>query len=169
MKITSDGADKLIKQLEKDRQTLLNEIRDRSTYIVAVSEDVEALRPDFNFNDVVEKIEKIENRILEIKHARNEFNNSTVLSTLGLTIDKALVRMSMINKQVGIFDSLSNRMPRQRERDVYGRSNQIEYSYINYEIADAKSKLDSLTNELTEIKKELNLANSTLTFEISDI
>lgn len=169
MRITSDGADKLIKQLDKEKQTLINMINERSSFVVAVTENVEDLRPEFDFNGTVEKIEKIEDRILEIKHARNEFNNVTILNSVGLTIDKALVRMAMINNQIRIFEGLANRMPKQRERDVYGRGKEIEYNYVNYEISDAKKKVDKLTFELNEIKKELNFANSTMTFEISDV
>lgn len=169
MIITSDGADKLIKQLDKEKQVLMNKINERATYIVAVTENAEELKPDFDFKKTVEDIEKIENRILEIKHARNTFNNETVLGNIDLTIDKALVRMAMINNQIKVFENLANRLPKQRERDIYGRGKEIEYSYINYNISDAQKKVDDLTLELNEIKKELNFVNSTKTFEISDV
>lgn len=162
--MTSDGIDKLVKKLESDKKALMDSLESRGIFIAAVTEDVENLRPQFDFTQTVTKIENIENEILTLKHARNKFNNETVLEGVGLTIDKALVRMSVINRQKSVFERLSTRMPRERVNGF--NKKEIEYSYTNYNIDDAKKKYDELTSELMQIKEALNLANSTLTIEV---
>jgi 5-bromo-4-chloroindolyl phosphate hydrolysis protein len=60
-------------------------------------------------------------------------------------------------------------MPKQREMRGVSDSKDIEYSYINYNLEDAKKKLDELSAELDTIKENLNLVNSTLTINIPDM
>jgi 5-bromo-4-chloroindolyl phosphate hydrolysis protein len=60
-------------------------------------------------------------------------------------------------------------MPKQREMRGVSASKDIEYSYINYNLEDAKKKLDELSAELDTIKENLNLVNSTLTINIPDM
>ena len=50
MKITPDGAQKLIRSLEEERKQLVNQINELSSFVVAVSEgNPEELRPKFDF------------------------------------------------------------------------------------------------------------------------
>ena len=100
MKLTPDGAQKLIHSLEEERKQLVDQINKLSTFVVAVSEgDPEELRPEFDFSAVVDAIRSIDDRVRKIKHARNVFNTTTRLPEENLTVDEALVLMATSGKQ----------------------------------------------------------------------
>ena len=95
MKITPDGAQKMIHSLETQRRQLVEKMNELSTFIVAVSEgNPEDLRPEFNFTDTVNEIKMIDEKIMKIKHARNVFNTTTYLPDEQMTIDEALIMMA---------------------------------------------------------------------------
>ena len=63
MKITPDGAQKLIRSLEEDRHQLVEKINKLSTFVVAVSEgNPEDLRPEFDCMGTIKEIDMIDQR-----------------------------------------------------------------------------------------------------------
>ena len=88
MKITPDGAQKLIRSLEEERQQIAGKIDKLSTFVVAVSEgNPEELRPDFNCMEAIKEIDCINEKIRKIKHSRNIFNTTTLLPEEDITLD----------------------------------------------------------------------------------
>ena len=164
MKITPDEAQKLIHSLEEDRKQMVDKMKKLATFVVGISEgDPEKLRPEFNFSETVHEIEKMDERMRKIKHARNIFNTTTFLPDEKITIDEALILMSVLNKNYGYYLELGNRQPKEREHRF---REEIEYSYVNYDVLEAKQYGKDMYERILEIQAKLNLVNSTCTFEI---
>lgn len=167
MKITPDGAQKMIHSLETQRRQLVEKMNELSTFIVAVSEgNPEDLRPEFNFTDTVNEIKMIDEKILKIKHARNVFNTTTYLPDEQMTIDEALIMMAVLNNNYKYYTKLGNAQKKRRNMSSY--ANEIEYIYTNYDIGEAKNCGKSMYDKMLEIQSKLNLVNTTYTFEIDE-
>ena len=166
MKLTPDGAQKLIHSLGEERKQLIDQINKLATFVVAVSEgDPEELRPDFDFSATVDAIRSIDDRIRKIKHARNVFNTTTLLPEENITVDEALVLMATLNNNYGYFADLGNRQPKTRNRTQY--KGEIEYTYTNYNIEEAKKLGRDMYERILELQSKLNLVNSTYNFDIN--
>lgn len=166
MKLTPDGAQKLIHSLEEDRKQLVDQINKLAIFVVAVSEgDPEELRPEFDFTATVDAIRSIDEKIRKIKHGRNVFNTTTFLPEESITVDEALVLMATLNNNYGYFADLGNRQPKTRNRTQY--KGDIEYTYTNYNIGEAKKLAKDIYERILEIQSKLNLVNSTYNFEIN--
>lgn len=162
--ITSDGAKKLLDTLEKEKSMLYNEISDLATFIVATTESVDELRPEFDLEDCLQKLDEIDRKVLIIRHARNIFNTTTKLAS-GLTIDQALVKLAQLNNRLGKYDNLASKQPKSRVSSY--NSQVIEYRYTNYDISAAKERYKTLTEEIHKLQEELNVVNATVVFEIN--
>lgn len=166
MIITPDGAQKLIRSLEEERKQLVEKMKELSVFTVAVSEgDPDELRPDFNFTRTVAEINEIDKKIIKIKHARNIFNTKTSLPDETMTLDEALILMSMLNNNYLYYVELGNKQTKTRRTTPVFR-NEIEYSYTNYDIEEAKKTGKDMYERMLEIQSKLNLINSTYTFEV---
>ena len=169
MNITPDGAYKLILKLENDKKSLIERMDKVSTFVVAVSEgDPEELRPDFDLKSTVEEIKQIEEKIIKIKHQRNLFNVTTVLPDTEMTIDEALVKMAVLNREYSRYVAKGRAEYKERVAAFGNNKAEIEYRYTNYPIEVAKKIGDQMYAELQKIQTELNRVNSTYTFEIPD-
>ena len=167
MKITPDGAQKMIHSLENQRRQLVEKMNELSTFIVAVSEgNPEDLRPEFNFTDTVNEIKMIDEKIMKIKHARNVFNTTTYLPDEQMTIDETLIMMAVLNNNYKYYTKLGNAQKKRRNMSSY--ANEIEYIYTNYDIGEAKNCGKSMYDKMLEIQSKLNLVNTTYTFEIDE-
>lgn len=165
--LTSDGANKLLKKLETEKQMVLNSIDDLSVYIAAVTERPEELKPKFDFNESMQRLEDLNDKILRLRHARNMFNLATKLKN-GMTVDQALIKLAMLNKYVEKIKNISTRQEKSRVRasGFSSRSTEIEYQYVNYSLDDAKRKYEEIVDEIMSIQEELNLINTTLVFDV---
>ena len=81
-----------------------------------------------------------------------------------MTVDEALVLMATLNNNYGYFADLGNRQPKTRNRTQY--KGEIEYTYTNYNIGEAKKLAKDMYERILEIQSKLNLVNSTYNFEI---
>lgn len=164
MTITPDGAQKLIHSLEEERKQIVDKMKGLATFVVAVSEgNPEGLRPEFDFAATVKEIHKVDESIRKIKHARNIFNTTTFLPEEDITVDEALILMAMLNKNYGYYMELGKRQPKERNRTFGG---EIEYTYVNYDIQEAKKYGKDMYERILEIQSKLNLINSTYSFKI---
>ena len=136
-----------------------------STFVVAVSEgNPEDLRPEFDFTGTVREIDCIDEKIRKIKHSRNIFNTTTLLPEETITLDEALVLMSMLNKNYTYFVKLGNRQAKERQSNTF--DNKIEYVYTNYDIQEVKNYGRTMYERMLELQSKINLVNSTYNFEL---
>lgn len=164
MFITSSEASKLLAKLTNDKETILSNEVAKRVFCAATSEDPEKLRPDYSFSVTQEKIDKINRRIMEIRHKLNLFNTSTVVID-GLTIDQVLIRMPQLQKQK---NKLQRMMRASEKTRVSITGNIIDYEYTNYNPKEAKNAFDEVSKEIDDLQLALDAINNTVKFEIDD-
>lgn len=167
---TSDGANKMLKQLEEEKTLLLKSMNELSTYVAAITEDPKEVKPDFDFERTISSIEVIDKKIIAIRHAKSVFNNTTIIKTSddgNMTIGEALVKMPILKKRIELFKGLASNQPKARANSgILNRNPVIEYKYTNYDISHADQKYHEAQRELMMLQQALNVANATETFEI---
>jgi len=164
MRVTSDGAKKLLDKLNEERDMLKRRISDLSFYVAAVSENAAELAPEFNFVEANQKLDQLNMTIAKIRHARNVFNTTTIVKDTVVTIDAVLIEMAMLEKDVSMFKAFATAQAKTR-CNTYG-SNDIEYKYANFDIETSQRIYEEKRETLAMLKQKLDYTNSTETFEI---
>lgn len=165
IKVTSDAANKLIKKLEQEKGVLTDKISKMSTFVVAVTENYDQIKAEqeaeFNLNETISQIDEIDKKIITIRHAKSLFNNSVVMKN-GLTVGDNIIRLAILEREKGIYSGLATRQKKKRNTSL---NKDIEYTYLNYDLEDAKKKYDSVYTEISEIQEELNIVNSSVEYK----
>lgn len=165
MRYTSAEANKLLKGIEARIEDLKNKEKKSCSFHAASTEDPEALRPAYEFEETQRKIASLENDVRTVKHAINMFNvTHTVPGFDGLTIDQALVYLPQLSNRVRKLHTMAAALP--RERVVSYGSNIIDYEIVNYDIAKAEQMYHSEQENLRNLQTALDRANSDETMEI---
>ena len=87
MKMTSAQAAKELKTL-KDQYDALEALENKSKeFIVSIQEDVESVRPRYDFSSRQAELNELEDRIRRLKHAINQFNIAQDVPGFGMTIN----------------------------------------------------------------------------------
>ena len=162
--VCSAAANKILKRLSDEKDLLLSTESQGTTYTVYLSEDKEdAIIPEYNFMDTQAKLEKIENKILIVKHAINKFNTETEVLP-GITIDMALVKMAMLNKRL----STLNRFRKiQKVANGSGMLRGEAYrTYANFDHDEINAKYEAMSKELNDLQLALDRANMVNSFNI---
>lgn len=166
MEFTSASANKYLKRLQDEKDYILRNEIDTSTYIR--SEGEEADPPAYSYAETRAQVAEIDRKVLTIRHALHRFNIETVLPDCGLTIDEALIALAQLSARRDRINTLRSRQPKERLRDRYLGSGTgvVEYQYANYDIAEAERDYNALSEEIAAIQLELDLANQTRTFDV---
>ena len=164
-KVTSDAANKLIKKLEQEKGILTDKISKMSTFIVAITENYDQIKAEqeaeFNLNETISQIDEIDKKIITIRHAKSVFNNSVVMKN-GFTVGDNIIRLAILEREKSIYSRLATRQKKIRNTSI---NKDIEYTYLNYDLEDAKKKYDSVYTEISEIQEELNIVNSSAEYK----
>ena len=164
--VTSAAANKLLKQLQDDKNYLLDYENNSSTYIRVSGYDDE--RPEYNYSQTRDEINAIDAKICKIKHAINLFNCTTTLPDMDITVDAALVKMAQLNKEKDRLDIMRKRLPVSRRQNRYGDSSQlVEYTCANYDIEVAKNDYNDIAAEIRALQIGIDYINQTEKFEIN--
>lgn len=167
MQYTSSEANKLLKKLNSDYQTLLCFERDSRTFLAATGEDPETVRPAYDYKKTCADIDEISRQIRVIKHALNVFNATTVVEGFGMTIDEMLVMLPQLSERVRVLDSMRSTLPKLRERTYGSGTNAtIDYRYTNYDTAEAAADYERYYALLSKAQTALDLVNNTVRMEI---
>ena len=169
MKYTSAEAAKLLRSLYDEHSLLLSKEGNDCTFVAATGEDVEELRPDYDYAAVQEQLAEIERKVRVVKHALNIFNLQT--KVCGMTIDELLIYLPQLKARRMKLGRMIGRRAKQRLEG--GMLSQyapkkvvIDYEYANYDIARAEADYRAVLDEIATLQTALDLANSTQTMEI---
>ena len=165
MKITSKNANKLLKQLNEEHSSLLNMEEQSSTFLAAVGEDVESVRPAYDYEDIQNRLTELELKIIRLKHAINLFNTSTRIDEFDMNIDELLVYIPQLTARKNKPEKMKNSLSKQRV-ESYNRSNIIDYRYINYDLDKVKEDYRKTVDELNRAQVALDEANVNQSFDI---
>ena len=75
-KMTSARAAKELRSLNDQRDALLNREKKTSAFTAALQEDIESVRPNYNFEETQNQLQQIEDRVRRLKHSVNHFKIS---------------------------------------------------------------------------------------------
>ena len=84
---TSAEVAKLLRGLNEKLSLLLSKENQSKEFIAAINEDIESVRPQYNYADTQKEIEKIEQHIRTLKHSINVFNITHIVPEFNMTID----------------------------------------------------------------------------------
>ncbi len=168
MKYTSSEANKLLRRLNEERDTLLMMEQKSSVFLAAMGEDPESVRPEYDFEKVRKTLEELDRKIRIVKHAVNRFNLEHQVAGFEMTIDQMLIYIPQLTGRKQKLAMMKNRLPKQREMgQSYGRTgNIIDYSYANYDIKAAEAAYEDVADELASAQTALDVLNNTETMEI---
>ena len=165
MKYTSAEANKLLKALETKRETLLRKEEKSSKFTISVGEDIEEVRPEYDFLGTQAEVAEVNAKIRAVKHAISVFNTTHTVPGFGdMTIDQALVYLPQLSGQVRKLKNMAIALPRER-KELY-RSNLVEYDIANYDPEEAAREFEAKQEELSSLQLALDAANTGATMEI---
>lgn len=167
MRVTSAQAAKLLRQLNDELRALQLKEANSSSFVAAIQEDVESVRPAYNFKEMRDAQAEVECKIRKVKHAINVFNTTTIIPDFNITIDEMLVYLPQLNRQCEVLSKMRDAMPKVRVNSGYSSgSNIIDYRYANYDIEEVGRHYAELSDTLAKAQTVLDLVNSTVEFEI---
>ena len=165
MKYTSAEANKLLRSLNEEHETLINQEDNGKTFVAATIENIEDVRPEYDYADTKAKLEAVEAKIRKVKHAINVFNSTTVVPGFDMTIDEMLVFIPQLSARKWRLGSMANVLPKNRERSQ-GQNGIIDYRYANYDVHEAGVDAKAASDLLAKAQTALDLVNTTQTMEI---
>ena len=165
MKYTSAEANKLLKSIEGAISDIKRKEELASSFRAALGEDVESLRPDYDYEATQKELDKLEKKYRVVKHAINMFNITHTLNGFdGLTIDQALVYIPQLTERIRKLRAMSSVLPKQRARDFVPSI--IDYSIANYDIKTVEKDYIEAKSRLAALHVALDTVNNTETLEI---
>ena len=165
MQYTSAEAAKLLRKLNEELEAVTSAEGSCREFVAATTEDLESVRPQYDFAQTQKEIERLQQEIRKVKHAINTFNTTTKLPELDMTIDEALVYIPQLSGQKGKLASMRKRLAKTREYSRMG-SSIIEYRYANYDIAAAEAEFQRVSDLLAKAQTALDVVNNSVKFEI---
>ena len=169
MKYTSAQANKLLKKLNDEYSALLHKEQRSRDFRAAVGEDIESVRPAYDYAKTQARLEELEGAIRRLKHAINCFNTTQVVDGFGITIDEMLVYIPQLTRRKNKLLEMKSRLPKERIEEQYGRqSNIIDYRYANYDIAAVEADYDKTVDELSRAQLALDAINGRETFDLGE-
>ena len=165
MKYTSAEAGKLLKKLNDEPASILLREENSKDFLAAVGEDLDSVRPEYNFSETQNALDEIETKMRKLKHALNIFNSTTVIPEFGMTIDEMLVYIPQLTMRKDKLARMKDRLPKVREQTRVN-SSILDYRYLNYGVDEAAAEYDKISDTLSKAQNALDAANMNQTLEI---
>lgn len=165
MKMTSAQAAKLLRQLNDEQKTLISRETNTKTFIASINEDIESVRPKYDYKSMQTKQIELETKIRKLKHILNIFNTTTIIPEFNMTIDEMLVYLPQLTQRWKKVSIMKDALPKSRVQD-YSGSNIIDYEYANYDIQTVNDDYIAISNELSKAQTALDYINNTMELEI---
>ena len=162
MKINSDYANKIIRNLQSEMSSLLEAEQRDCTYSHAPNE--KPVIPQYDFQNTQQRLSELRRKIAVLRHAINGFNITTKLSGFDMTVDEGLGYMSILNLEKKRLHNLSI-VPETARRREYG-SKEPDIVHRNFDMEAVQAAYKETCNELMRIQQAVNIANLTEEFEV---
>ncbi len=168
MKYTSAQASKLLRTLDEQHDNMIGMERSLYTFGAFANEDIDAIRPDYDYAAYQAELDALETKMRKVKHALKLFNITTVLpDTDGITIDQALVYLPQLNERKRKLGTMAKLLPKTRLQNNRTTTAAVsEFQYANFDIPVAKADYARTIEEITALQSALDLVNNTVEFEI---
>ncbi|MDO4961346.1 MAG: hypothetical protein Q4E57_05780 [Eubacteriales bacterium] len=167
MKYTSAEAAKLLRKLNEEQSALKDRENKSSQFIAAIEEDIESVRPAYDYEGTQNRLAELERQVRTVKHAINSFNLTTAVPGFDMTIDQMLIYIPQLNERKRKLTEMAACLPKERANaSGYGARTIVEYRYANYDIAKVSADLEKVTDELSRAQTALDVVNNSSTIEI---
>lgn len=127
MTITIKEAMKKINLLQQQLLSL-HQYEDLNNSISYLSED-DKETSDYNFNEVSQQMDELQNKILYLRRAINKANQNTMIGIHDYSISDALVRIAQLNQKAERLQALSIAKQKERIVSYTGETETIERLY----------------------------------------
>ena len=164
MKCTSSEANKLLRTLEAKRNSIQQREVKAASFVISVGENIEEVRPEYDFRKTQDEIAELNKKIRTVKHAINRFNVSHSVPGFDMTIDQVLVYLPQLSERVNKLKSMADTLPRERVESF--RMNTAEYSIANYDPKEVEGEYNKAQEELHALQLALDVINSSETMDI---
>ena len=167
MLYTSAEAAKLVRKLNEEQNVLKQKENKSALFVAAIEEDVESVRPEYDYEEVQKRLAQLESQVRKVKHAINMFNLTTQVPGFDMTVDQMLVYIPQLSEKKSKLTWMAGTLPKERvSASGYGAKTIVEYRYANYDIAKAEADLAAVTDELARAQTALDVINNSATMEI---
>ncbi len=163
MLLTSSQANKLLGKFNVELNTLLQQESNARFFVAALEEDIESVRPEYDYTSTREKQAELEFKIRKLKHAINVFNSTQIIPEFNMTIDEMLVYLPQLNNRLSVLGYMRNVIAKER---LSTSKNFIEYRYANYDVKQAERDYNAIYEEVQHAQLALDKINSTVEFEV---
>lgn len=166
MLFTSAEANKMLRTLRDELSLLQQEESRNCKFNCSVMENIEDVKPEYDFIDISKKMKMINNKIRKIKHAINIFNTTTEVID-DITIDEALIMLPQLNERKNTLHQMLVIPEKKRERAYGSNASIIDYVYSNFNHDTVRVEYDRISKMIDEIQINLDQINSTKVFQIA--
>lgn len=167
MKCTSAEAAKLLRKLNEDYEALCIHEEQSKEFLAASGEDIESVRPAYDYESVQARMDELEAKIRKVKHTINIFNATHIVTGFDMTIDQMLVYIPQLTNRKRKLSIMRNKLPKTRDHaSTAGRMGIIDYRYTNYDIEKADADYTAVSELLAKAQTALDVVNNTETMEL---
>lgn len=164
MKYSVNELCKKIKGLREELVYVDRLIKNYSIYTYSSGENVDEVKPDFNYDELLNKYKEINDKIVKYKHLINVHNITTKLDGYDFTIDEVLCYIPLISDLRDNLIRMGNIPERNRSTDSF--RGMVEYTCTNYDPKIARKDGVDISNEISKILIALDCSNSVKSIEI---
>ena len=167
MKMTSAQAAKLLRQWNESLKALQRREENTKTFLASLGEDIESVRPEYDYAAKQAEQAAIEANIRKLKHTLNVFNTTTIIPEFEMTIDQMLIYLPQLTNRLEKLSRMKELLPKQRENALYSRNSAIiDYRYANYDIQTVEKDYEVLAETLAKAQTALDYINNTVLLEV---
>lgn len=117
MNYTSAQANKLLKKLMEERDSILSTERQSRTFVAATTEKLEDARPEYDYAGTQKRLSEVEANIRTVKHCISIFNTTHVVEEFDMTVDQLLVYIPQLSDRKNKLASLQQARLLQKRRN----------------------------------------------------